>query len=507
MGGIIGRMLSSAAVNVTGILVFWAVFTAASSVTTGIAAAEDGNITPPYRAPQRAAMRLAQSRPQLQAYDNYDLTGPEIRSLPEVELPACAAACQSENQCQAFSYDKWRRRCSLRQAAGSFRFEPRAVSGIGAGSPPPVSSQPFVMECFPSTNVAQASSQQVADQSFDQCRAACEKDQECVAFAHSQTTRTCSLFRTVDGMVSDQATVSGVKHQLAASDEKVEICKPPPGAALYSRREQAAPLSVNGAITYTLPANENDFWGRFNLSEQSKVSVVLNWSESAIDLDMELKDDRDRQIGSSAGSGIVEKIEPSSVLEPGGYLVHVYRYRSTGAGAVPIRLSVTQSSAPQYSWAAYDNLDIEGGDFSDMPQGVKFGDEAGCLQRCQDRLPACAGYSYNRWSTACYLKQTLDGTFRRKDPALRTVLRRDLPLPAWYPKAETVTKTAREFRGSELRREDKSNRDQCASSCQADLQCVGYTFTRPSICQLFDRIDSATDSRGTQSGLKQQLPD
>jgi hypothetical protein len=87
------------------------------------------------------------------------------------------------------------------------------------------------------------------------------------------------------------------------------------------------------------------------------------------------------------------------------------------------------------------------------------------------------------------------------------VLRRDLPLPAWYPKAETVTKTAREFRGSELRREGRSNRDQCASSCQAEQECVGYTFTRPSTCLLFDRIDSATDSRGTQSGLKEQLPD
>jgi hypothetical protein len=501
---IMRRARSCTAVNVNRVLVSVVLF-AAVAVTADRASAENGD---------SGAVQLAQSRPQLQAYDNYDLTGPEIRSVPDIELPACAAACQAESQCQAFSYDKWRQRCSLRQTAGSFRFEPRAVSGIAADSAMPVSSQPFVMECFPSTNVAQAPARSVADQSFDQCEKACEKDKECVAFAHSQAAQTCSLFRAADRMVPDQATVSGVKHQLAASDERVEICKlssaaaVTPGAPLHSSREQAAPLSADGgAATYTLPANEKDYWGSFTLSERSKVAVVLNWSESAIDLDMEVKDGRDMQIGSSAGTGNTEKIEPSSILEPGSYLVHVYRYQSTGMGPVPIRLSVTRLAEPQYSWAAYDNVDIEGGDFSDMPQGVKFLDETGCFQRCQERLPACAGYSYNRWSTACYLKQTLDGTFRRKDPALRTGLRRDLPLPAWYPKAEAVTKTAREFRGNELRREDRSNRDQCASSCQGEVQCVGYTFTRPSLCQLFDRIDSATDSRGTQSGLKQQLPD
>ncbi len=275
------------------------------------------------------------------------------------------------------------------------------------------------------------------------------------------------------------------------------------GAALHSSKEQAAPLSVTGATaTYTLPANVNEYWGRFSVSERSKVTIVLNWNDSDIDLDMELKDDRDRDVDSSRTTTTTEKID--KILDAGSYLIRIYRDRPTGMGAVPLRLSVTRSAVPVVSWTAYENVDIEKGDFVDLLQGLKPIDETTCHQRCLERLPTCLGYSYNRWTSACYLKQTLDGTFRRKDPSLRSVLRRDLPLPAWYPKPETVTNTSREFRGSELRRETRANREQCRTSCAGENRCVGYTFAPPSTCVLFERIDSATDRPGTQSGLKQQ---
>jgi formylglycine-generating enzyme required for sulfatase activity len=276
-------------------------------------------------------------------------------------------------------------------------------------------------------------------------------------------------------------------------------------AAQYSSREQAAPLSANGgAAVYTMPANDNEYWGRFSVPERSQVATVLNWAESSIDLDLEIMDAVGRVIDSSKhGVGTTtERVD--RVLDSGFYLVHVYRDTGTGAGAASIYVTVTLTALPQYSWATYDNLDIERGDFSEWPQGIKGITETACFQRCQDRLPGCAGYSYNRWTGACYPKQTLDGAFRRKDPALKSVLRRDLALPAWYPKAEAVTKTSRDLHGSVLRDETRSNRDQCAASCQSDLRCVGYTFFPSSSCRLFDRIDSVSDNRSAQSGLKQQ---
>jgi hypothetical protein len=221
MNWLSGRMPYYAAVNAIGFLAF----SAALFLTTGRAAAEDWHGTQSCCGGHGAVVTLAQSRPELQAYDNYDLTGPEIRSLRGLELPACAVACQSESKCQAFSYDKWYRLCSLKQSVGSFRFEPRSTSGIAIGSAfPTISNEPIVMECFPGTNVSQEPYQSVMGLSFDQCDKACETDKECVAFVYSEALKACSLFRTADHTIPDPAAVSGVKHQLVTSNEKARNC-------------------------------------------------------------------------------------------------------------------------------------------------------------------------------------------------------------------------------------------------------------------------------------------
>lgn len=136
--------------------------------------------------------QLAENRPPLQAYENYDLTGPNSRTLPGVDLQACSAACQADGQCQAFSYDKWRQECFLKETIGSFRFEPRSVSGIAANS-----------ALLPMSN-----------------QRSCENDKDCVAFTHSETRQVCKLFQTTETVVTDESVVSGIKRQRARSGEK-----------------------------------------------------------------------------------------------------------------------------------------------------------------------------------------------------------------------------------------------------------------------------------------------
>ena len=163
--------------------------------------------------------RLAQNRPPLQAYDNYDLTGPTGRTLSDVELQGCSDTCQSDNQCQAFSYDKWQRQCFLKQALGSLRFEPRFTSGIASNAtPPPMSNEPIVMVCSKERITAQSGFRLTPNSSFEQCQKSCEGDGDCVAFMFAEARLQCSIFRSVDAVVTDQAVISGLKRQTGNSD-------------------------------------------------------------------------------------------------------------------------------------------------------------------------------------------------------------------------------------------------------------------------------------------------
>jgi hypothetical protein len=124
---------------------------------------------------------------------------------------------------------------------------------------------------------------------------------------------------------------------------------PKPSGATSNPSKEAATTLLIGAepFTYTLPANENDLSRSFSVTERSKVAAVLNWNDRAIDLDMELKDESGRVIEASHGTITTEKVDP--VLEPGTYMVHIYRSLPTSRAAVPLRLTLTRAAQPARS--------------------------------------------------------------------------------------------------------------------------------------------------------------
>lgn len=170
---------------------------------------------------QLAQDQSAQDRAPLKIYDNYDLTGPDNGTLQGVDMQACMAACQPPNKCQAFSYDKWKRQCFLKQTLGSFRFEPRSTSGIAANAiPPPNSDEPIVMECSKEQILAHSGVKSLASASFAECEKSCEDANECVAFMFAQPQRECKIFGNVDEVLADPTVVSGVKRQLHNATEQ-----------------------------------------------------------------------------------------------------------------------------------------------------------------------------------------------------------------------------------------------------------------------------------------------
>jgi PAN domain len=162
---------------------------------------------------------IADAGPSLEAYDNYDLSGPTIKTSQNVDLQGCAAICQSDSQCQAFSYNKWTRQCSLKQSVGSFRLDRRVASGIPANAPPPLmSSDPVVMECFKEAAFGPEAYKAVATSTFETCQKQCESDKDCIAFTYFESQRACHFFQTTNRSFAERAAISGVKGQFESGN-------------------------------------------------------------------------------------------------------------------------------------------------------------------------------------------------------------------------------------------------------------------------------------------------
>jgi hypothetical protein len=163
--------------------------------------------------------RPAYAGPSLRAYDNYDLTSSTTKTIQNVELEDCATACQSDNQCQAFSYNKWDRQCSFKQAAGSLRFDPRSVSGIAANlAMPTLSNEPITLQCITGKGVRNEGYRRTPNATFEQCKMECQIEKACSAFTYSDTLEECKLLETVNQVI-DETVVLGLKLQSLNSSE------------------------------------------------------------------------------------------------------------------------------------------------------------------------------------------------------------------------------------------------------------------------------------------------
>jgi len=152
----------------------------------------------------------------LQAYDNYDLTGPDISVQANSDLKACLALCQAEPKCQAFSFNKWKKECALKSASGLLRFDARSVFGLPASSAVPAEANgEFKMETLPDTRLLGAAFKSTSASSFGRCSSTCQSDKDCVAFTYAAAEQSCKGFQSVDGYGPDQAAESGFKRQVA----------------------------------------------------------------------------------------------------------------------------------------------------------------------------------------------------------------------------------------------------------------------------------------------------
>ena len=212
----------------------------------------------------------------LQAYDNYDLTGSDLRKLTDVDLKICSAACLSDNQCQAFSFNKWSHQCSLRGTIVSVRFEPSSIAGV-YGSLPPVTDAPWEMVRIPYHGFnSEADRFQIAS-SFEQCELACQNEQSCVGLSYLYEQKTCKLFQAIGEYSPDEQSDSGIKHQRALG---LATKFHPTFSGELQPVESSAYIVIHGTMSWDAPSKEAA--ALFALSQNQEVHALGSFNKDWI---------------------------------------------------------------------------------------------------------------------------------------------------------------------------------------------------------------------------------
>lgn len=149
----------------------------------------------------------------LRAYDNFDLTGSDLRSLPNTDLQTCSAACQADNRCRAIGYNKWTQQCSLKAAVGRLRFEPRSLAAV-SGPTPDTADSPWEILSLDGQSLDGTAYSSSVTPTYDQCMQGCRDDPECIGLSYATQSRMCKLYQTAGGYSADESTYSGIKHQV-----------------------------------------------------------------------------------------------------------------------------------------------------------------------------------------------------------------------------------------------------------------------------------------------------
>jgi hypothetical protein len=128
----------------------------------------------------------------LRTVEKMDLGGNDYLVLRNETVSACHSRCQSDTQCQAYTYDRWNRVCFLKTSVGGMlRFEPRSVTGMIEGASPDKDPRPLVMQKRRGKRFPDDPYDRTYTSSYDECSRTCLFDSRCAGFNYSGGS--CSL--------------------------------------------------------------------------------------------------------------------------------------------------------------------------------------------------------------------------------------------------------------------------------------------------------------------------
>ena len=151
--------------------------------------------------------------------DGQDILSPTGRiGVPNIDLSTCAAQCDNNQSCVAFSFDRWRQVCYLKNKVVAPLLDPASLTAVKNGTIPNKSNAPFKITLLPDRQFLGQPNRHTRVSNFVACWAACKDDENCVAFSFLKDVRTtdnCQIFENPEqGYVVDPSIVSGYKYQI-----------------------------------------------------------------------------------------------------------------------------------------------------------------------------------------------------------------------------------------------------------------------------------------------------
>lgn len=144
-----------------------------------------------------------------------DIDGNDYKTIRDVNFDACVSQCQSDNQCVAFSFDKWNRYCFLKHAIpATLRIEPNSIVGVISTASPNVSNAPLRIERYRRKAFPDAPYKQYQSASLEQCEATCYGEDRCEVLTYDRVQKTCKLIARPGEWWADASADSGVKRQV-----------------------------------------------------------------------------------------------------------------------------------------------------------------------------------------------------------------------------------------------------------------------------------------------------
>ena len=208
-------------------------------------------------------------------YDNFDIFGGDFRKLENVQLNQCVSACQSDETCQAYSYDKWYRNCFLKNTLGPLLVEPSSTLGVKSGLRIAKSQSQTTIDVLAKKQFWGVALGLKTLATLDVCKQACSDEQQCLVFSYNAPKRECHLFSNTESFRSDPQVMSGMKRQppptqvaLDATPTQPEIGKTMPTDASHSIR------SITGRWQWKANCTNGPGGGIFHLRESSPSEFV-----------------------------------------------------------------------------------------------------------------------------------------------------------------------------------------------------------------------------------------
>lgn len=153
--------------------------------------------------------------------DGQDILQPDGRAfIPDLDLYRCAAQCDRNTLCVAFSFDRWKNACYLKNKIVTPQLDARSVSAVKKPLKlPDISAAPPLIETARNYRFRGQPSSRKRVSDFQACRTACADDSHCIAFSYLKAggrPENCEMFSTsvsVEKYVADDSADSGFKHQ------------------------------------------------------------------------------------------------------------------------------------------------------------------------------------------------------------------------------------------------------------------------------------------------------